>query len=330
MAWENAPTLNKLTASQQGGNRGAQLWGVDYKGTVHTIYQTTPGGQWSKWLGPDWAGQGYPKQVYELAASQVKEGRTQFWALDMKLQLWSTWQNSPGGNWSAWQQNWNNMPGKNKLKKIAAAQAGGSHGAYFFGITESGVLVICHQILPAGNWSPWTDFRSTPANSRWIEITACQQHDGRVALWGLDTERQLWTCLQDSPGGNWGAWSGPNWKNAPRFRNIAAVKSYSGSILFAQDDEYGINCLLQNSPGSPHWTGWLDNWMGGPESYELAVAGQNNNCVHLWVITLKQKLSGFGQAPPQCGWYMGWSDRDDDGYPPPPSPPKPKPPKPSR
>src|SRR5436853_174157 len=168
MAWENAPTLNKLTASQQGGNRGAQLWGVDYKGTVHTIYQTTPGGEWSKWLGPDWAGPGFPKQVYELAASQVKEGRTQFWALDMKLQLWSTW--------------------------------------------------------------------------------------------------------QDSPGGNWGAWSGPNWKNAPKFRNIAAVKSYSGTILFAQDDQYGINCLLQNSPGSPHWTGWLDNWMGGPESYELAVA----------------------------------------------------------
>ena len=74
MAWENAPTLNKLTASQQGGNPGAQLWGVDYKGTVHTIYQTTPGGEWSKWLGPDWAGPGYPKQVYELAASQVKEG----------------------------------------------------------------------------------------------------------------------------------------------------------------------------------------------------------------------------------------------------------------
>jgi hypothetical protein len=329
MSWNNAPTLNKLTASQQGGNRGAQLWGVDLRGKLYTTYQTTPGGDWSNWLGPDWAGPNYPKQVFELAASQVKEGRTQFWALDTRLQLWSTWQNSPGGTWSAWQQNWNPSPGKNKFKKIAASAAGGGAGAYFFGIFENGALGVCNQMLPAGNWSPWTEFRATPKNSRWIEVAACQQHDGRVALWGLDTERQLWSCWQESPGGGWGGWQGPNWKDAPRLRNHAAVRSYSGSIVFGQDEHYGITALFQNSPASPHWTGWLDNWMGGPPSYELAVAGQNNDCVHIWVITLKQKLSGFGQVPPHHGWHMGWSDRDDDGYPTPPQP-KPDQPKPSK
>src|SRR4051812_1556919 len=102
MAWQNAPVLNKLTASQQGGNRGAQLWGVDYKGTLYTIYQKTPGGEWSDWVGQNWAGTGYPKQVYELAAAQQNDGRVQFWALDTKLQLWTTWQNAPGGNWTGW------------------------------------------------------------------------------------------------------------------------------------------------------------------------------------------------------------------------------------
>jgi hypothetical protein len=53
--WQNAPAFEKLTASQQGGNRGAQLWGVQYNGTLDTIYQITPGGSWSQWLGPDWA-----------------------------------------------------------------------------------------------------------------------------------------------------------------------------------------------------------------------------------------------------------------------------------
>lgn len=95
MSWQNSPILNKLTASQQGGNRGAQLWGVDFKGTLHTIYQTTPGGQWSAWLGPDWNGPNHPKQVYELAAAQRQDGTMQLWVLDMKRQLWTTWQTVP-------------------------------------------------------------------------------------------------------------------------------------------------------------------------------------------------------------------------------------------
>ena len=101
MSWQNPPALlNKLTASQQGGNRGAQLWGVDIKGTLYTIYQTTPGGEWSNWKGPDWNGPNHPKQVYELAACQRHDGTVQLWVLDMKRQLWSTWQRSPGGQTS--------------------------------------------------------------------------------------------------------------------------------------------------------------------------------------------------------------------------------------
>ena len=47
--WQNAPVLTKLAASQQGGNRGAQLWGVQENGTLNTIYQISPGGGWSQW-----------------------------------------------------------------------------------------------------------------------------------------------------------------------------------------------------------------------------------------------------------------------------------------
>jgi len=55
MSWQNAPRLNKLTAAQNGGNRGAQLWGIDFKGQLYTIYQKTPGGEWSGWIKNDWA-----------------------------------------------------------------------------------------------------------------------------------------------------------------------------------------------------------------------------------------------------------------------------------
>ena len=180
MSWQNAPTLTKLSASQQGGNRGAQLWGVQNNGTLNTIYQVTPGGGWSQWTGPSWNGQpGGPKQSYELAAAQQNDGRVQFFALDMMLQLWSTWQTSPGGNWSAWSgPNWNNAP--QGMKKIAASQQGGNRGAQLWGIQDDYTLVTCYQLTPGGNWSGWQGWPATPDNSQFVEVTAAQQNDGRV------------------------------------------------------------------------------------------------------------------------------------------------------
>jgi hypothetical protein len=49
MSWQNAPTLTKLTASQQGGNRGAQLRGIREDGTLVTNYQVSPGGNRGSW-----------------------------------------------------------------------------------------------------------------------------------------------------------------------------------------------------------------------------------------------------------------------------------------
>ena len=67
MSWQNAPSLNKLTAAQNGGNRGAQLWGVDVRGKLYTIYEKTPGGEWSNWITNEWAPVNHPKYVFERA-----------------------------------------------------------------------------------------------------------------------------------------------------------------------------------------------------------------------------------------------------------------------
>ena len=41
--WQNAPSFVQVAASQQGGNRGAQLWGLKNNGQMNTIYQVSPG-----------------------------------------------------------------------------------------------------------------------------------------------------------------------------------------------------------------------------------------------------------------------------------------------
>ncbi|MCA1615434.1 MAG: hypothetical protein LC800_15300 [Acidobacteria bacterium] len=309
MSWQNAPTLNKLTASQQGGNRGAQLWGVDYKGTLNTIYQVTPGGGWSQWMGPNWNGHpGNPKQVYELAAAQQNDGRVQFFAVDMRQQLWTTGQTSPGGDWGQWSgPGWNNIGKGLMFRKIAACQQGGSRGAQLWGITDNNILTTCYQITPGGNWSPWQDWPATPERSEWIEITAAQQNDGRVALWGIDTKQQLWGVGQQSPGGDWGPWSGPNWVGAPPLDNIAACQQGGprGAQIWGVTEDYTLVTNYQLTPGG-NWSGWkvwqTETGMNTPQVYELTCAQQNNGCVRLWCLTLDQKLISTGQSAPGGNW----------------------------
>jgi hypothetical protein len=305
--WQNAPKLNKLTASQQGGNRGAQLWGLQYDGQMNTIYQVTPGGSWSQWLDSSWAGQGYPAQVYELAAAEQNNGCVQFWGLDTNLQLWTTSQSSPGGNWVAWAgPNWNSAP--KGMKRIAASQQGGNRGAQLWGINEDYSLITCYQVTPGGQWSAWQGWAPTSENSQFVEITAAQQNDGRVQLWALDTKGQLWSCWQTSPGGGWVSWHGPNWDGSPQLSDIMACQQGGsrGAQLWAITPDYTLISDFQTTPGGG-WSGWSSgSWLNAPQVYELTAAQQNNGCVQLWALTLDQTLISISQTSPGGDW-SGWS-----------------------
>lgn len=48
-SWAGAPSLIQIEACQQGGKRGAQLWGIMQDYRLVTCYQFTPGGNWSGW-----------------------------------------------------------------------------------------------------------------------------------------------------------------------------------------------------------------------------------------------------------------------------------------
>lgn len=306
MSWQNAPTLTKLTASQQGGTRGAQLWGAQDDGTLNTIYQETPGGPWSQWLGPDWNGQPPPRpaQVYELAAAQQNNGCVQVFALDMMLQLWTTWQTTPGGNWSMWWgPNWNAAP--KGMKRVAASQQGDPRGAQLWGIDQNYNLLSCFQETPGGNWSPWEEWPATPEKSQFLQVTASQQNDGRVQLWATDTMQRLWACWQTSPGGNWTGWSGPNWNGAPPLINIAACQQGGarGAQLWGIRRDYTLVTAFQVSPGGG-WSSWsTESFAGAPPVFELTAAEQNNGCVQLWAVTNRdQTLIGIPQLSPGGNW----------------------------
>jgi hypothetical protein len=330
MAWQNAPVLNKLTASQLVGKNGAQIWGVDHKGRLYTNYQMTPGGNWDGWMTNSWSQGGYPDPVYELCASQTHEGEAQLWVLDMKRQLWSIFQDKQG-NWLGWQgPNWGNLPKHvSPLKKMAVVWEGITQGARFWGITESDKLITLKQAMPTGDWSlgSLADWPLTPHDLKanppvlpadWIEVTACMQGDGRGALWALDTKMQLWGMGQPKPGDWTGAtWVGPNWLGAPKLRNIAAVETavkkgneiIHGACLWGITDDYKIVYNEQSRPNA-NWFGWsVGSFKDELRGYEITAARQNNQSARVWVISnsgvLVSQQVNINSSPP--GWELFWT-----------------------
>jgi hypothetical protein len=190
------------------------------------------------------------------------------------------------------------------MKRIAASQQGSSRGAQLWAVTEDYSLITCYQITAGGKWSPWQSWPATPQNSQFIEITAAQQNGGIVQLWALDTKRQLWSCYQTSPGGDWTGWSPPKWDGAPLLSNIAACQQSGtrGQQLWGITEDYTLVSDYQVSIGGG-WSGWsTGSWLNAPPVYEIIAAQQNNGCVELWVITLGQVLMSISQLAPGGNW----------------------------
>src|SRR5947209_14145467 len=124
-SWQNAPPLSAIAATQQGGTRGAQVFGVTTSYQLITNFQEAPGGTWAGWLPmplpPNASG------VLQVAAAQQNDGRCQLWATDNSQQLWTMWQTAPGGGRPGWAG-----PDSNHAAQVAqsaARQQGGPRGA---------------------------------------------------------------------------------------------------------------------------------------------------------------------------------------------------------
>jgi hypothetical protein len=201
--WNGAPLLNDIAAVQQGGSRGAQLWGITDRDMLLTTFQETPGGGWSSWSNTSFL-DGPP--ALAVAGAQQNNGNVGLWMLDQKQQLWFTSQTSPGGNWAAWSgPGWNDAQ---PFQAIAAAQQGGPRGAQLWAIDEDYQIWTTFQETPGGGWSPWvgSGWSGTGPDPLAIQLAAAQQGNGCVQLWAIDPELNLHTITQQSPGGGWNSW----------------------------------------------------------------------------------------------------------------------------
>jgi len=274
-----------MAAAQQSGNRGVELWTTDLSGQIWTLYQTTPGGAWSGWEGPGFKGQ--PVPAWQVAAADQNTGDLMLFTLDMEGSVWCIPQQSAGGNWGAWSgPSLNGQPCP--FFQIAASQQNGNRGVELWGIDAEGQIWTLYQTTPGGAWSHWEGPGFKGQSVPMTRVAAAGQNTGSVMLFALDTNGSVWSIGQVSPGGNWGAWSGPNLADQPKpFHQISAAQQSGnrGVELWATDESGEIWTLYQTTPGGA-WSKWEGPGFKGqtvPIS-RTAAAGQNNGDVELFAL----------------------------------------------
>ena len=297
--------IKVIGCSEQGGIRGAQLWGVYQNEELRSTFQTQPGNDyWSSWSGL-WKPNS-PNGISALTACKQNNGEVQLWAITPDGVLHSICQNSPGGGWSEWTSNWNDAP---NFDCIVACEQGGERGAQFWGVDTEGILRSCFQITPGGEWSSWSGNWHGNSPEGIMQLTACRQSNGLVQLWALTKDGEVYNTSQTSPGGGWTSWIS-NWNNVPELTHITACEQdgNQGIRFWGIDKNAKMGSCYQESKGGK-WTAWQLLWTPNPHFIspknviQIASCLQNDGKAQLWALLRNGELMTTYQTGP-TNWYQ--------------------------
>ncbi len=295
--------IGDIASAQQSGNRGVELWMVDATGQIWTIYQTTPGGSWSSWEGPRFKNQ--PVPAWQITAADQNTGCLILFLLDLEGSVWSISQLSPGGDWGDWSGPW--LAGQPvPFVQFSAAAQGGNRGVSLKAIDQSGEIWVLYQTTPGGAWGSWEGpgFKGQPEPMRLL--TQAGQNTGCLELFTADDDGEIWAIPQTSPGGDWGAWTGPGLQGQPKpFYKISAAEQNGnrGVSLKTIDVDGAMWVLYQTTPGGS-WSKWEGpGFKNQPVPMRLLTqAGQNTGALEVFTIDTSGNLWTIKQLSPGGDW----------------------------
>jgi phospholipase C len=300
--WNNAPRLSMVTACQQGGSRGAQLWGIDTDGQLRSTYQQSPGGPWSGWS--DLGNGASPANLISITAAQQNDGTVRIWAVDASNVLHSSAQISPGGDWTGWSvfSMFGGGQASPPLRLVAATHLSVQFGAQLWGVDTSGTLRSAIQPL-IGPWFPWLPpgslMASTPDNA--ISVAPIQLSNGSEMIFMVDAGNVLYANAQTSSG-DWNPCV--TWSGAPPLRAVAAVKQGGsrGPQLWGIDTAGQLRSTYQQSPGGD-WSDWSGGWNNSPgQLISVSAAPQNDGTARIWVVNTEGRVYSTAQTSPGGDW----------------------------
>ena len=156
-------------------------------------------------------------------------------------------------------------PGAPGIISIAAAGESGARGVGIWAVTADGQLWTLSQAAPVAGWSSWAGpgFNGQP---RAMTLAAAGQlKGGNALLASLDQDGHMWVTAQQSPSGDWAAWSGlgSRAQHGP-FTALAVTDTVQGEAYI-----WGISHgLLWRLRGASGWERF--QWQAGPMKHIAA------------------------------------------------------------
>ena len=242
------------------------------------------------------------------AGEQAGGAGLALFGLDDSGSIWCIWQETPGGAWSAWDgPKFQGQPGA--AARIAVA--GQNDGALLLAMLDNeGFVWTCAQDGPSGTWGEWQGPGISGQVFSWEGIAA-GENDGQCGtqIWATDSQAELWTLWQTTPGGSWTPWYGPgsNGQTFKCFGCCAAGQNNGALALFAMDADSLVWVALQDGP-SGNWSAWDGPGFDAqqvPLDAICAARQGGNRGVQFWGLDESGQAWTIWQDTPG-GFWDGW------------------------
>ncbi len=260
-----------------------EVFGIGTDGTVKHIYQTAPNNGWS-----GWGSLGAPP---DISFQNVVVGRNQDGRLEVVAQagdgsMWHKWQNKPNSDWSGW-HNLNNPSGNINFLAIERDLEG---FLQVFAVASDNTVWNVSQTR--NKWE-WKSLGTPSTTFPIIGISAGGNDDGRLELFVIPSDDNLWHDYQRIDARQQVSWSGWSELGKPTNESVVSVGQTAVILnqddalqVFVIDDEGSMWTLTQKSGTRTGWGDW--DPLGAPTGALIvnpAVARNHDGRLELFALT---------------------------------------------
>ena len=204
---------------------------------------------------------------------------------------------------------------RGRFARSLAIAASADRRLELFTVGDSGALQHIWQTAPGNGWVDWRS-HGAPAN---VALTGqpamAASADGRLELFLVGSDVQLWHIWQTAPGNGWSDWTSHGRPLGLGFAGTAGLAIASGGTgserrleLFAIANDGSLWQIWQTAPNNG-WANWSSHsappgvqLVGGP-----AVAASAGGRLELFAVGSDGALWHIWQTAPGDGWTNTWT-----------------------
>jgi hypothetical protein len=262
-------------------------------GGIAYIDESTDGsGGVERWNAPDFLGSpGGNVNVVSLSMARDVDGRVEIFAVAANTgTIWWIYQN----------------PDQIVEKEVTITPPG----------TTTPITVKVQERVPPD--MPWSAWQQIPGGL--VSIKACRQGDGRIALFGINSNGSLYRCVQNVAEAlkvaDWSQWVQIDDGNTGKILYMAPVVGPLGSLhLFAINASKQLIHTLQRPAASDTWTPWLRVGFSRVGFNVVAPGLDGNGHLMLVAADASNVISTNSQTDPAALAWTGWQDVANSGWP---------------